>query len=249
MIARRLLLTLILVPAVVVGAMAQDAAWSPLEVAVACAPPPSLDAPPSDALRVIATQDTAARMLAGNRDLIVINGGTHAGVQLGQAFYVRRSNRSGTSADAQSISVKTLGWIRIVAANESTAIAAVDHACGGILQDDFLAPFSAPVVPSGAERDDPIGEPDFTSLARVLVGSDDRAAAAAGDFVLIDRGAAQGIASGMRLAIYRDVRTAGMPLASVGEAVVITVGPAISLMRITRARDAVFSGDYVAVRK
>ena len=40
-----------------------------------------------------------------------------------------------------------------------------------------------------------------------------------------------------------------MPLASVGEAVVITVGPVVSLMRITRARDAVLSGDYVAPRR
>jgi hypothetical protein len=249
MIAPRLVLAVILVPGMVVGARAQDAALSPLEIAAACAPPPSLDAPPSNALRVVATQDTVARTLAGNRDLIVISGGTQAGVQLGQAFYVRRPNRFGTSANGQSLGVKTLAWIRIVAANESTAIAAVDHVCGGIMQDDFLAPFSAPLLPAGADRDDPIGEPDFTSLARVLAGSDDRAAAAAGDFVLVDRGAAQGVAPGMRLALYRDVRSAGMPLASVGEAVVITVGPAISVARITRARDAVLSGDYVAVRR
>lgn len=231
------------------GAFAQDTPMSPLEVAAACAPPPSLDAPPSDVLRVVATQDTQPRTLAGNRDLLVISGGTHAGVQLGQTFFVRRPNKFGASANVLSLGAKTLGWIRVVAANESTAIAAVEHACGGIMQDDYLTPFSVPVVPAGADRDDATGEPDFTSLARVIIGSEDREAAAAGDFVLIDRGGNQGVSPGTRLAIYRDVRVGGLPLASVGEAVVITVGPVISLTRITRARDAVLSGDYVAIRK
>jgi hypothetical protein len=249
MVTRRLALASLTIVATCCPMGAQEAALSPLQVAAACAPPPSLDAPPPDALRIVATQDTEPRALAGNRDLLVISGGTRAGVQLGQTFFVRRPNRFGTSSNVQSLGFKTAGWVRVVAANESTAIAAVEHACGGIMQDDFLTPFSPPVVPAGAERDDPVGEPDFTSLARVIVGSEEREAAAAGDFVLIDRGADQGVAPGTRLAIYRDVRTAGMPLASVGEAVVITVGPVISLTRITRARDAVLSGDYVAIRK
>src|SRR5207247_1064608 len=133
--------------------------------------------------------------------------------------------------------------------NDTTAIASVEHACGGIIEHDYLVPYVAPVIPPGADRDEPTGEPDFTALGRVLIGDENRQATGAGDFVLIDRGAAQGVAPGTRLALYRDVRTPGMPLANVGEAVVINVGPVISLARITRARDAVLSGDYVAIRK
>jgi hypothetical protein len=228
---------------------AQDAALSPLEIAAACAPPPSLDPPPDQALRVLATQDTNPRALAGNRDLIVITGGTLHGVQLNQTYFVRRPNRFGGASDEKALGVKTLGWVRIVAANERTAIAAVEHACGGLFAQDYLVPFVAPVLPAGADRDDSTGEPDFTSLARVIIGSEEREASAAGDFVLIDRGAAHGIAAGTRLAIYRDVQTPGLPLASVGDAIVISVGPAVALTRITRARDAVLSGDYVAIRK
>jgi hypothetical protein len=232
------------------AARAQDAApMTPIEIAVACAPPPSFDAAPPGALRVIGTQDPQPRQLAGNRDLLVINGGTMAGVQLGQQFYIRRPNRFGTASTRLSLGVRTLGWIRIVAVNESTAIASVDHACAGIIERDYLMPYVPPVVPAGADRDEPAGEPDFTALARVLIGDEDRQAAGAGEFVLIDRGADQGLTPGTRLAVYRDVRIAGMPLASVGEAVVISVGPIASLTRITRARDAVVSGDYVAIRK
>lgn len=231
-------------------AAAQDVTpMTPLEIEVACSPPPSLDGPPAHVLQVIATQDNVPRKLGGNRDLFVINGGTLAGVQLGQQFFIRRPNRFGTSSKAVSLGVRTLGWIRIVAVNDSTAIAAVEHACGGIIEHDYLAPYVAPVIPLGAERDAPSGQPDFTSLARVLIGDEDRQATGAGDYVLIDRGAAQGLMPGTRLSLYRDVRTPGMPLANVGEAVVISAGPVISLTRITRARDAVISGDYVAIRK
>jgi hypothetical protein len=67
--------------------------------------------------------------------------------------------------------------------------------------------------------------------------------------MLIDRGADLGLVPGTRMSLYRDVGTPGMPLSSIGEAIVISVGPVIALTRITRARDAILSGDYVAVRK
>jgi hypothetical protein len=41
----------------------------------------------------------------------------------------------------------------------------------------------------------------------------------------------------------------GVPLTSVGEAVVLTTGKSMSLARMTRSRDAVVPGDYVVPRK
>jgi len=67
--------------------------------------------------------------------------------------------------------------------------------------------------------------------------------------VLIDRGTDQGVTAGTRYAIYRDIRSAGMPLASVGEAVVLSTGKTLALTKITSAHDAVLSGDYVAPRR
>jgi hypothetical protein len=70
-----------------------------------------------------------------------------------------------------------------------------------------------------------------------------------GGYVLIDRGTDQGVTAGERYAIYRDIRSAGMPLASVGEAVVLSTGKTLALTKITSAHDAVLSGDYVAPRR
>jgi hypothetical protein len=220
---------------------------SPLEMAVACAPTPSYDNAPAHTLGIIGSQDTVARSLFGNRDLLVIGGGTSAGVQLGQQFFVRRTIHFGASQRGHS--TKTLGWVRVVALDESTAIATVDHVCGGMVVGDYLEPFVSPVLPANVARDETLGQPDFTTLGHIVAGDEDRTSVGAGDFVLIDWGTEQGLTPGARFAIYRDVGVRGLPLASVGEGVVISISNGMALTRITRSRDAVFSGDYVALRK
>jgi len=121
--------------------------------------------------------------------------------------------------------------------------------CGGMIAGDYLVPFVAPVLPADADRDERTGEPDFGSLARIVIGNEDRLSAAPGDFMLIDRGSGQGLSAGVRFSVYRDLGVDGAPLASVGEGIVIATGESVAVTRITRARDAVISGDYVAIRK
>lgn len=234
----------------VVHAQVDAAGMTPFQNAIACAPPPSNDGAPDNALHIIGSQDPEPRALFGTRDLLVVDGGTDVGVQLGQQFFIRRSNAFfGTSGGLGQVGSRTVGWIRVVAVNESTAIATVDHACGAIIQMDYLEPFVVPVVPDGADRDDASGEPDFTSLGRIVGGNENRQTAGAGDFVLIDQGRDHGVVPGSRFAIYRDLGVAGMPLTTVGEAVMITVGRTMAVGRITRARDAARTGDYVALRR
>ena len=247
--AMSVLVAIVSVAAGVAGAQTDSTAFSPLELSVACAPPPSIGGPPPNPLRLVGSQDTVPRTLFGARDLVVIGGGTNNGVLLGQQFFVRRGNRFGVSDAARAHGARTLGWIRVVAVNESTAIATVDHVCGAMVTTDYLEPFVAPVLPPGADRDEASGEPDFTSLGRIVAGNEDRASGGSGDFMLIDRGSDQAVTPGSRFAVYRDIGVAGMPLASIGEAIVITTSARIALVRITRARDAVIAGDYVVRRR
>ncbi len=244
----RLVLAVMFVTCVASAADAQTGnTLSPIEMAVACAPPTSGDDAPVPTLRIIGSQDAVPRSLFGDRDLLVLGGGTSAGVQIGQQFFVRRTIHFGASQRGRG--AKTLGWIRVVAVNESTAIAIVDHACGGMVKSDYLEPFVAPVLPADIERDETPGEPDFTTLGRIVAGNEDRTTVGTGDFVLIDWGQERRLTAGARFAIYRDVGVSGLPLASVGEGVVIAIGNTMALTRITSSRDAVFAGDYVALRK
>ncbi|HJZ78398.1 MAG TPA: hypothetical protein VKE51_42010 [Vicinamibacterales bacterium] len=233
------------------GAQPASPAMSSIELAVACAPPPSFSAEPEHAQHVAGAQDSAPRAIFGGHDLLVLDGGTKAGLQLGQQFFVRRPNSFGTyhHQPAYGRGAKTLGWVHVVAANESTAIAQIDHTCGDILTGDYLEAFVPPVVPAGAESTDTAGEPDFGDLGRIVNGVEDRTTFGGGDFALIDRGSDQGVVPGQRYAIYRDLRKEGLPLVSVGEAIVVSTSGSAALARITAARDAVFEGDYVARRK
>ena len=246
----RLFLAAVFVAAVVSATGAQPASppYTPFEIAVACAPPPTLDVPDAQ-FHLIGAQDVAPKTEFANRDLLVIDGGTAAGVRLGQQFFVRRANRFGTSDGAVRRGSRTLGWLRVVAVNDSTAIAAIDHICSPLKRDDYLEPFVAPRVPAGAESNEVTGEPDFNALGRIVVGDEGRSEMGAGDFALIDRGTQQGVAPGARFALYRDVKVTGMPLASVGELVVISTGATMSLTRITRAQGPITTGDYVAPRR
>jgi hypothetical protein len=220
---------------------------SPLAVAVACAPPPSFDNVPANALRIVGSQDPTPRALFGNRDLLVVSGGTAAGVQLGQQFFIRRQNTSGRRW-AQRGAV-TLGWLRVIAVNDTSAVGLVDHVCDGIVVDDYLEPFAVPDVSAAVEKNDTPGEPDFGLLGHIVAGSENRNAVGTGDMVLIDWGQDQGLTPGARFSIYRDVGVTGLPLASIGEGVVVSTGSTMALTRVTSARDVVYSGDYIALRK
>ena len=232
-------------------ARAQGAAvLSGEQLAVACAPSPG--APPArtlSALRVSGAQDTAPRTLFGGGELVIVNGGTHAGVALGQQYFLRRPiafGAYGSRRIAEAESAATTGWLRVVAVNDTTAVATIDFACDAVMVGDYLEPFAAP--PAAAPPAGPIADPDFTSLGRVLFGSNQREIGGPGDFMIIDRGSDQGATSGARFAIYRDLRTPGVPLVVVGEGVVVSASGGRALMRILSSRSAVESGDFVVPR-
>ena len=229
---------------------------TPLQVSLGCALPPATSTIRTNVLHVIGAQDTIPRSLFSERDLLIIDGGAARGVEVGQRYFIRRAISSSVySGDAKAI--VTAGWLRIVAANQGTAIASVDRACRAIEAGDYLEAFVEPVVPAGAMVIDRKGDPDFGSLGRVLFGDDERYAGGTGEYMVIDRGADQGLAPGARFAIYREVqdwmRDAGspaaqLPLSSIGEGVVVSTAQTMAVIRILAARDAVQRGDYVVPR-
>jgi hypothetical protein len=232
------------------GAAAQTSPLTPVQIAVACAPPPVLASVPADASRIIGSQDAVARNVFGTPEVLVVSGGTDRGMQLNQQYFVRRVTRSAeTYRDKLPHQVHTIGWVRVVAVNEKTTIASVEHACGDMLAGDYLEAFQLPELPGDITAVDTSHDPDFTAVSRVLYGSEERHSSGAGEFMLIERGMNQEVAVGGHYAIYRDLKVAGAPLSAIGEATVVSVGPTMALIRINRSRDAVFSGDLAVPRK
>ena len=222
-------------------------AQTALRTAAGCTPRAATAPPPGDALRLIGVQDSVGRQLFGAGDLVIIGGGRTQGVELGQQFFVRRSGPG--QSRRGPLPVTTAGWIRVVAVDDSTAIALVDFSCDGLMTGDHLEAYVAPALPADVDRTDTQGEPDFSAPGRVLFGDNERIAGATGDFMVTDVGATRGAAPGMRFAIYRNVNVPGLPLAVVGEAIVVFADPETSVVRLTRTRDAIYSGDLLIPRR
>ena len=231
-------------------AQAPPAALSAAEIAAACAPSLTVvpERPAVHSLRIAGAQDTVPRTLFGNLDLVVISGGTRDGVQLAQQYTIRREHVFGRRSKGQLQAIHTTGWLRVVAANDTTAIAQIENICDGVIAGDYLEPFAAPpAAPAGAASDSTPATLDFSALARVIFGDEERHIAGPGDFMMLERGRAP-LATGTRVAVYRDLRTPGIPLVAIGEGVIVSIGDT-QLLRITAGRDAIAGGDYVVPHK
>jgi hypothetical protein len=238
------------------SAQMPDDGLSPLQVSLACALPPATSATRSNTFHVIGAQDTVARSIFSERDLLIVDGGAARGIAVGQRYFVRRPVSSPPFRN-NTKAIVTDGWIRIVAANQTTAIAFVERSCGAIETGDYLDTFAPPPVPADAIVTDRAGDPDFGALGRVLFGEQESDIGGAGSYMVVDRGTEQGLAPGARFAIYRNVQDwmpgydaprTQLPLTSIGEGVVVTTSQKMSVIRILAARDAVRRGDYVVPR-
>jgi hypothetical protein len=220
-----------------------------IQTSARCAPRARMGSIPDSALRIIGTQDSVQRTLFGPRDLLIVGGGTERGVQIGQQFIIRRDANFGHHSSGNARAIGTGGWLRIVAANETTAIGMVEFACDGINLGDFLEPYIEPVLPPNVDRTDAAGEPDFNRTAHVLFGDNERLSGGVGDFMVIDAGLSSGAEPGVRFAIYRDAHVPGVPLAPVGEAIVVHSDADTAVVRLTLSRDVVQQGDLMVPRK
>lgn len=211
-----------------------------------CAPKTALELP-DRSLRITGGQDVATRRVYSPGDLVTVNAGTQNGIDVGQEYFVRRVQftEGRRLTYDRPATIRTAGWIRIYAVDETMSLATVEYACDSIDTGDYLAPFEMPVVP----RPSTGGKPQRGNYGKILFGNDRRNTFAKGDLFVIDRGSNHGVTHSARFVVYRDKRQAENFLFELGEAVVVEVRPETSTLQATLARDAFMAGDYVAIRK
>jgi len=242
--------------AVLAGASAVYAQSGPeealtnLQKTVACQSPPVLAAEPTNAIRIVGSQDVVDRSTFGKPEVLVLNAGTGRNVQVNDIYFVRRLMRGAeTLKDKLPHSIQTSGWVRVVASNETTALVSPEHACSDIRAGDFLEPFVAPMVSEGGVLV-PLtqGELDFALYSKVLHGEIERRSIGTNEFATIEHGTDRDIKVGTRFAVYRDLRLTQNPLKRIGEAIAVWVGPSMTLVQVTSARDAIFTDDVMVPR-
>ena len=216
-------------------------------LAMACAPRMVFDTP-DQSLRLTGGQDSFRRRSWAPGDLVTINAGRANGVEPGQQFFVRRLQIEDAQRPTRSTPalMSTAGWIKVYAVDDELSLATVVHACDTMDVDDFLEPFTMPVVPTMSTEN---VKPQRDNYALILVGVDSRRAFGKGDFFVINRGTDHGVAPGDRFAIYRDIKRDENFLYSLGEAVAMEVTAETATLKATVTRDAFMVGDYAAIRK
>ena len=208
---------------------------------MACAPalgPVKRDKNNEPPLRVVGVQDPAIRELLGPGDTLVISGGSNAGLQTGTALFRAPRDTGGGDCRAPTprATIHTSGWVQILGVDTMVSTATVVHACEGILFDDYLEPFVAPMI---AARPLPGSTPQYDNMGHIVTGIEGLHTAAPGNVMTIDRGSNAGVVLGQRYIVFRDKRDqhvdmtgrskafaamAGKPpLVEVGEVLVVAV--------------------------
>ena len=223
---------------------------TPLQRAVACASPPILATDPPDALHIVGSQDVVSRSAFGTPEVLVLSGGLDHQVKVNDLYFVRRVKRGAeTLNDKLPHTVLTIGWVRIVSANQKMALASPEHTCSEMRLGDYLEPFVPPAALEMSATEPLVqSELNFDSYARVLHGEWDRGSIGPNEFATLDHGLDRNIRVGTRFAVYRDLQLAQNPLKRIGEAIAVMVGPQLTVVRVTSARDALFIGDVMVPR-
>ena len=223
----------------------RDAIARPQEIA--CAPRLAIGEA-SSPITLIGSAADPAKTLFGPGDALVISGGTEQGVGMGQEYFVRSvlTARGPDPANPNPLlALRTAGWLRVVAVQQTSAMATVVHTCGEFELGDHLEPFALPASPMLG----PAGEADYTDPALVLFGRDGSVIVGQRQFMVIDRGSSQGVEPGQRLTIFRETVGPEGPVIEIAEAVIVSVAPDSATARLLKAQDPVYAGDLVAVHR
>ncbi len=119
----------------VMPAAAQELTPAAIRTSAACAPVGTVWK--STPLRVSAAAPLLRALYnAGQR--VAIDGGTAAGVQAGQRYFIRRAMSVRGAPGAEH----TVGWLHIVDTSESTATGEIDFTCDAVAVGDHLEPYA-----------------------------------------------------------------------------------------------------------
>ena len=216
-------------------------------LSLACAPGLAHEAPPTP-LRITGSQASVVLGSFAPGDLLIVNGGTDNGIDVGQEYFTRRA----VPVEPRPISrdnpatIHTSGWIRIYAVDEEMSLATVTFGCDSVEPNDYLEPFVLPDIPEVSINRQ---EAQRGNYGRILTGADNRTLFGSRDYFIVDRGSNHGVTVGAQFVVYRDKLQPDTFLVELGEAVAVAVKPDTSTLQSTVSRDAFISGDYVALRK
>ena len=195
-------------------------------------------------------------------DIVYIDGGVNQGVAAGDRFFVLNRIRPlkrlfdkpkmGRIYTEETIGIvySKIGQIKVLCAQEDTAIAEITYACDPVDIGNVLQPFKPIPVPLVIDPDpsDRCDVPNGLPIGRIIYTRDDQLEIGGGWLVFIDLGSADGVYPGQFATIYRDNPVEGMPRLVLGELGVLTVEETYSTAILTGGWASVYIGDMVELK-
>jgi hypothetical protein len=186
-------------------------------------------------------------------EVVYIDGGVNQGVAAGDRFFIMHEERPlkhPVSGHDMGIVYSQKGQLKVLCAQEDTAIAEITLACDPVGIGDLLQPFQpipVPLVvaPDPSTRCDlPNGNP----TGYLVYAKDDVIDSGKDQLMFVDLGEAEGVYPGMFATVFRENPVSGMPRLVMGEVGILTVGENYSTARITQGWAPVEVGDRIELK-
>ena len=186
-------------------------------------------------------------------DIVYIDGGVEQGVAAGDRFFVldrvRPLKHIHTGADLGIVYSK-IGQVKVLCAQEDSAIAEITYACDPIDVGNVLEPFRPIPVPLVIDPDpsDRCDTPNGKPIGSITYTRDDQIEIGGGWLVFVDLGAADGAYPGQFATIFRDNPVEGMPRLVLAEVGLLTVEEHYSTAILTSGWASIYVGDRVELK-
>ncbi len=187
-------------------------------------------------------------------DVVYMDIGTDVGVQAGMEFTIVRPtrlvNRWDSVRDVAGRIYMTPGRVRVLCAQEKSAIAEIVYSCNEVELGDSLAPFEPIPVPL-VRRTAPVticDTPNGKGIGHVLDTKDAVTPIGTGTVVFLDLGEDDGLSAGDFLTVYRPSMRAEGVRTVLGEAAILTTRERTSAAIITSMTDNIGVGDAVEIK-
>ncbi len=187
-------------------------------------------------------------------DIVYVSGGREAGLMPGSVFTVVETKgivKHPISKETIGEHYRYNGRVRILSAQDTTAIAEISHSCHPISVGAVLMPFTPEPVPLARYSgmiglNDPVTEEALIDAPIIVLSDAGVLSLGQGHVVYIDRGA-EDVSPGDLFTIYRPTPSEIPPLI-IGELAVLSVGETTAVARILDSRQVVHVGDRLSPR-